>query len=509
MIMLLSAFLCLIIILTMAWPLVGELPYLLWNISNLHDYATLRLKLLGGTTVNKCPMFLNSCDYIVTSDPMNARHILIRNFANYEKGEDLRVIMEGTLGEGIFNANGESWRFQRKLIHSLINNKEFGDLVMQTLRVKMQGTLFRVLDDYASGRKSGKILDMQDVAKNLVFDNICSLVFGFDPCSLSHVGSYSKSLSSSELHALLLGKAFDEIEEAVIYRHVVPMWVWKFQKRLQIGVEKKVAKYCKILDEFLYASIEMKKQELSTLGNNIVNSTTERRDLLSHLLVGEEKFSNKFMRDVAISLIVAGRDTVSSALTWLLWLVATHPDVEKRVLEEIKQVMTTTTSSSGGLLSEDELNKLIFLHATICETLRLYPPFPIEHKCAVEADVLPTGHCVRKGTKILVSIYSMGRMEEIWGDNCMEFKPERWISEQGSIIYVPSYKFMAFISGPRTCLGKTMAFMQLKSMASAIMWNYKLDMVEDHVVKPTPSMILSMKHGLKMRVSKRASNLVI
>ncbi|CAI0590642.1 unnamed protein product [Linum tenue] len=254
------------------------------------------------------------------------------------------------------------------------------------------------------------------------------------------------------------------------------MCVWKFQKMLQIGVEKKVARYCKILDEFLYASIEMKKQELSTLGNNIINSTTEKRDLLTHLLVEEEKYSNKFLRDVSISLIVASRNTVSSALTWLLWLVATHPDVKKRILEEIKQVMTTKTSSSGGFLSEDELNKLILLHATICETLRLYPPFPIEHKCVVEAYVLPTGHCVRKGTKILVSIYSMGRMEEIWGEDCMEFKPERWISEKRNIIYVPSYKFMTFISRPRTCLGKTMAFMQPKSMTSAILWNYKLDM---------------------------------
>ncbi|CAL1358158.1 unnamed protein product [Linum trigynum] len=98
----------------------------------------------------------------------------------------------------------------------------------------------------------------------------------------------------------------------------------------------------------------------------------------------------------------------------------------------------------------------------------------------------------------------MGRMEEIWGEDCTEFKPERWISEKGNIIHVPSYKLMAFLAGPRTCTGKAIAFLQLKSMASAILWNYKFDMVEGHVVKPTPAMILLMKDGLKMRVSKRS-----
>ncbi|CAI0454896.1 unnamed protein product [Linum tenue] len=219
---------------------------------------------------------------------------------------------------------------------------------------------------------------------------------------------------------------------------------------------------------------------------------------------------------MVFTLIAAGKDTISSTLSWLLWLVATHPDVERKILEEIERVTTMAGRQEIFMIDKDEMNRLVYLHAIICETLRLYPPAPFELRCAIEDDMLPSGHLIHKGTRILFSIYSVGRMEEIWGKDCMEFKPERWISEQGSLIHIPSYKFnegniihvpsqkfMTFLTGPRTCLGKAMSFMLLKFMVSSILWNYKFEMVEGHVVKPTPSMVLSMKDGLKMRVSKR------
>ncbi|KAJ0098003.1 hypothetical protein Patl1_27587 [Pistacia atlantica] len=90
-----------------------------------------------------------------------------------------------------------------------------------------------------------------------------------------------------------------------------------------------------------------------------------------------------------------------------------------------------------------ELNKLVYLHGALCEALRLYPPVPFQHK-------------------------------SIWGDDCLEFKPQRWISEKGRIKHEPSYKFLAFNAGPRTCLGKEVAFTQMKAVAAAIIHNYNV-----------------------------------
>jgi len=104
---------------------------------------------------------------------------------------------------------------------------------------------------------------------------------------------------------------------------------------------------------------------------------------------------------------------------------------------------------------------------------------------------------------MVLSLYSMGRMESIWGQDCLEFKPERWISRHGRIVHVPSFKFIPFNAGPRTCLGKDMTFIQMKIIASTIIWNYHVHMVEGHPVSPSFSIVLHMKHGLKVRICKR------
>ena len=145
----------------------------------------------------------------------------------------------------------------------------------------------------------------------------------------------------------------------------------------------------------------------------------------------------------------------------------------------------------------------MYLHGAICEALRLFPPVPFDHKCSLKSDILPSGHCIDPNTMVIYSLYSMGRMKEIWGEDCLEFKPERWISEKGGIIHVPSYKFIAFNAGPRSCLGKEMAMIEMKMVATAILWNYHIKVVEGHQVSPGVSIVLHMKHGLKVEVTKR------
>ncbi|CAI0378883.1 unnamed protein product [Linum tenue] len=498
------------------WPLLGMLPSLLFNLYTLHDFITGALRRNGGTFLFKGPSFIKA-DYMVTSDPTNINHIFNKNAANYDKGRDFKAIMEA-LGDGIFNVDGESWKFQRKLLHSLLNNSEFEGHSMHILTQKARSTLMPVLDRAAARTTDrDELVDLQDVFKRFMFDNMCLLVLGFDPHYLPAAGSEGGCLLDSAC-----GKAFDELEEVAIYRHIVPVCVRRLQHRLKIGIELKCIRAWRTLDELLYGSIERKKQELAT--KHFVDNDVHKRnkvDLLTQILVmkdedngGNEKIidktSDKFLRDTTLTLVAAGRDAIAACLTWFIWCVANHPIVEERILEELRQVLATRRSSDingeeiGGFFRNDELNKLVYLHATVCETLRLYPPVPFEHKCAVEADVLPSGHTVRKEERIILSIYAMARMEEIWGEDCLKFKPDRWISEKGTILHVPSYKFMTFLAGARTCLGKNMSFTQVKSLASALLWNYNFELIDDGPSdRPVLGMVLFKKDGLKTRVSKR------
>nr|GEY34598.1 alkane hydroxylase MAH1-like [Tanacetum cinerariifolium] len=98
--------------------------------------------------------------------------------------------------------------------------------------------------------------------------------------------------------------------------------------------------------------------------------------------------------------------------------------------------------------------------------------------------------------KIILPFYSMGRMKSIWGEDCMGFKPERWILENGRIKHEPSYKFTAFNAGPRTCVGKNMAFSTMKILSTTIIYNYHIELMKGRLVVPADSVILQMKHGL-------------
>jgi cytochrome P450 len=97
----------------------------------------------------------------------------------------------------------------------------------------------------------------------------------------------------------------------------------------------------------------------------------------------------------------------------------------------------------------------------------------------------------------------MGRLEQIWGDDCSEFKPERWISDKGQIKQVPSYKFIAFNAGPRSCIGKDITFVQMKMVVATVLWKFHIQAVEGQSIIPRVSMVLRMKHGFKVNVSKR------
>ncbi|KAI9081593.1 hypothetical protein K1719_036479 [Acacia pycnantha] len=456
------------------WPILGMTPPILSNLGQIHDYVSQVLHFHGGTGNFLGPWF-TQMNYVVTCDPKNVHHIMSKNFVNYVKGPEFREIFEA-LGDGIFTVDSDTWKYHRSLLHSLFTTKSFKSFVENTVQKKVVSCLIPLLDHIA---RHGIEVDLQGVFNRFNFDTTCSTILGSDPKSLA-----------ADFPKVACERAFSEVGECIFYRHTVPRRIWKLQRWLGIGAEKKMVEACKVFDQFLRESIASMKQELSKKNEN----NNKEEDCLLMVLMREEDgkkdVDDKFLRDTAFSLFAAGRDTITSALTWFFWLVATHPSVEAKILEEIKE--------------QKESNKnQVYLHGALCEAVRLYPPIPLDRKQAIKQDVLPSGHEVSPDCMILLSVYAMGRHEAMWGKDCLEFKPERWISERGQIIHVPSYKFFSFNAGPRTCLGKDLSFIQMKIMATSIMWNYHVHVVEDHPISPTFSIALRMKDGLKVWITKR------
>ncbi|CAH2075977.1 unnamed protein product [Thlaspi arvense] len=476
------------------WPFLGMIPGLLAEIHRVYDSVTEILEVTNLTYLCIGPCF-SGLDMLVTVDPANIHHIMSSNFSNYPKGPEFKKLFD-VLGDGIFNADSELWKDLRKSAQSMMMSPEFQRFSLATSLSKLEKGLVPLLDHVA---KEKLVVDLEDIFQRFTFDTTCVLATGYDPGCLS-----------VEMPEIEFARALDDAEEAIFFRHVKPEILWKMQSFIGLGDEKKMNKARMTFDRVCSKYIASKRSEVS---RGISNVDSPSQDLLtSYMNLDTTKFKlldpsdDRFLRDTILTFMLAGRDTTGSGLTWLFWLLCKTPEAIAKIRQEINTNLfpiTKTGDDDSGSFNPQELKKLVYLHGAICEALRLYPPVPFQHKSPTKADVLPSGHKVEAHSKILFCLYSLGRMKSVWGEDASEFKPERWISESGKSVHEPSYKFLSFNAGPRTCLGKEVALTQMKSVAVKIIQNYEMKIVEGQIIEPAPSVILHTKHGLKVTVTKR------
>lgn len=480
------------------WPIFGSLPGLVQNSCRLHDWIADNLHTCGGTyqtCISPIPFLARKHGLVtVTCDPENLDHILKVHFDNYPKGPTWQAAFHDLLGQGIFNSDGDTWLFQRKTAALEFTNR--------TLRLAMARWVSRAIElrfcpMLNTAQVEGNPVDLQDILLRLTFDNICGLAFGKDPETLSP-GLPDNSFAL----------AFDRATEASLQRIILPGILWKVKKWFRLGMEAELSRSIKQLDKYLSNVINTRKQELLSQQKD-GGTATPHDDLLSRFMKKKASYSETFLQHVALNFILAGRDTSSAALSWFFWLLTKNPRVEEKILTEICTVLIETRGhhTSNWLekpLGFEEVDRLVYLKAALSETLRLYPSVPEDSKHVVTDDVLPDGTFVPAGSSITYSIYSVGRMKYIWGEDCLEFRPERWLSGDGKRFDVQdSCKFVAFNAGPRICLGKDLAYLQMKSIAAAVLLRHRLMVAPGHCVEQKMSLTLFMKYGLKVNVHPR------
>ncbi|CAH9083670.1 unnamed protein product [Cuscuta europaea] len=471
------------------WPVIGMLPGLLQNASHIHDYVTEILKLNGGTFELKGPWGFPNLNMLFTCDPANINHILCKNFKNYPKGPHFQKIFE-ILGDGMVNTDHDLWELHRKTTMPLMNHPDCRAHLEKTVSDKIRHGLFPLLEHHVQKRDP---CGLKQVFRRISFDIACTQFLDKDPCSLGVGGDDHPFLT-----------AVREAVNAILYRHVLPEWCWKLQKWV-VGVdrEEKLRQAWRTSDDYINPILSDKIQQQNDDGSN------EFSMLRSHMNAFQG-MGFKFLRDNVLTLILAGSDTTGSTLTWLFWLLAKNRSVEAKILDEIRRHRSTNKEEEEEEEGEEDINMIIFkaeecqkltyLHAAVCESLRLFPSVPLNHKMPTEKDVLPSGHTVKPNSKIIMPFYSTGRMVSVWGEDCMEFKPERWISPAtGGIQHQPSYKFPAFNAGPRSCIGRDMAFTVIKMIAATILCHYHYELLaHDRPVEISESILLEMKDDLKV-----------
>ncbi|KAF5743697.1 Cytochrome P450 94A2 [Tripterygium wilfordii] len=470
-----------------SYPFIGCLISFYRNCHRLLDWYTelLSTSLTQSIVVHR----LGSRRTIVTANASNVEYILKTNFHNFPKGQPFTEILGDFLGHGIFAVDGESWSAQRKLASHEFTAKSLRGFLVETLRDEVESRLVPVLEE---AMESERVLDLQDLLKRFAFDVICKVSLGVDPCCLD----FSKPVMD-------LVQAFDTASFMSAMRGVEPVQaVWKIKRLFNLGSERKLKEALKVVHDSVNEIIENKKNKIEE------RRTCDRtdNDLLSRLLLAGNE--GEVVRDMTISFIMAGRDTTSAAMTWLFWLLSNHKPAEQMIVSEA----TTVVVKNGEeirFLSYEALKEMNYLKACLCESMRLYPPVAWDSKHALNDDVLPDGTFVRKGDRVTYFPYGMGRMEELWGKDMLEFKPDRWFDEPvvegggGALKSVSPYKFPVFQAGPRVCLGKEMAFIQMKYVMASVLSRFEIEPVNEEQPVFVPLLTAHMVGGLKVVVRKR------
>jgi cytochrome P450 len=471
------------------WPLLGMSPTLLLNFHRLYELADEILEISGGTYLFKGLWFSNM-DMWFTSDPENVHYITTTNYWNYPKGPESMQVFD-TLGNSLFNLDFEEWTYYRGLLHAFFSHQKFHQFVPKVLVDNVNKGLVPFLEDVA---KQALVVDLQDMFKRHIYDAACAIATGYNPKTLS-IGF--------EENAFV--RAMDDACVAMLTRHILPGRCWKLLRWLQIGSEKRLSVAKGTLRQIVTNYMATKREELSAGAKT--KEDEETFDVLRSFLtindVNDKEHPDEIVRDSTIGIIFAAYDTSSATLSWFFWLLSKNPHVETKIREELDSNFSVKEGQNWQLNSRKELSKLVYLHATLCETLRLYPPVPLQSRTPVRPDIFPSGHHVDPKAIVVLSGYAIGRMARVWGQDCHEFKPERWINEKGDLKYERSAKFFTFNAGPRICPGKEMAFSIMKAAAATILYNYHVQVVETRPVTPKASIILQMKHGLRARICSR------
>ncbi|XP_049989007.1 cytochrome P450 3A25 isoform X2 [Alexandromys fortis] len=238
------------------------------------------------------------------------------------------------------------------------------------------------------------------------------------------------------------------------------------------------------LSIFPRQSVNFFKKFVTSMKKNRLDSNQETRVDFLQLMMntqnskGEE--SQKALSDLEMAaqtvvFIFAGYDATSTSISFIMYELAIHPDVQKKLQDEIDRALPNKAP-----VTYDALMDMEYLDMVVNETLRLYPIANRLERVS-KKDVEINGMFIPKGTIVMMPIYPLHRDPEYWPEP-EEFRPERFSKEnKGSI---DPYVYMPFGNGPRNCLGMRFALISMKLAVISVLQNFTLHPCEETQIPP-------------------------
>jgi cytochrome P450 len=404
--------------------------------------------------------------YLV-SDPDAVRRVLVTHAKAYGKRTLQYTTLSLVTGEGLLTADTEAWRPQRRLVQPAFHHGTL-ELVADHVRSATD----KLVGTWAA--QDGAIVDVDEAMMHLALEVVGHALFGSD------LSGDAERLADATLAAL----------DIVVKKARTPL---AMPLRVPTPTNLVLRRAVGQLDSAVDAMLADRAAHPLAPGQ-------PPRDMLDLLLLTHDddgsSLSRQQIRDQVVTFIVAGHETVASALTWAWQLLAENPEVAGRLRAEVDAVCP------GGSPCFADLPRLPYAAAVMDEVLRLFPPAWLITRRAREADEL-AGVPVPAGALIILSPWLVHRHESVWPDP-ERFDPERFLDESGARRrdLATEAAYLPFGAGPRLCIGRDMALLEgtlvLAGLASR---------VELRAVGPAPRALplvtIRPEGGLPLRVRRR------
>ncbi|XP_071476284.1 ultra-long-chain fatty acid omega-hydroxylase-like [Diadema antillarum] len=237
----------------------------------------------------------------------------------------------------------------------------------------------------------------------------------------------------------------------------------------------------------------------SIIHKDVKETSPEKKamDFLDTLLLAKDSdgngLSEKEIRDEVNTFIFAGTDTTGSALTWFLYIMAQHPEEQARVQDEVDTLFAGRDDDS---VRYEDLKKLTYTTQCLRESVRLYLNIPPSR--VLREPLKVNGFTIPAGTNVMVNLYQVHHNPDVWGDDHMDFKPERF--ERANVEKRDPFAFVPFSAGARNCIGQQFAMDELRSAAARIFRRFSVSLVKgarpvfQAVTKPDNEILLKFSH---------------
>ncbi len=389
---------------------------------------------------------------------------LIKDAAKHHRG----VVMQrakAVLGEGLLTSEEPLHMRQRRLMQPAFLRQRiaaYGEVIGHNAT------------SISTPWQSGTTVDLHEEMLELALRIVGKCLFDMDVQSREEVRKVSAAVDAFMGFLPLALLPFSEL----IQRLPIPA-----MKRIRVGQAQ--------LDALIYSMIEQRRADPG-----------DRGDLLSMLLATEDeegtgRMTNVQIHDECLTILLAGHETTANALSFALWLIAHHPDVQQRLHDEAIAVLGTRAPTA------DDYPRLPYAYAVFAETLRLYPPVWITARtCETPYEI--ADYKIPRGAILLAPQFVVHRDPRFWPDP-LTFNPKRFSPEAKETSKArPRFAFYPFAAGSRQCIGEGLAWMEGALTLATIARDWRLTPLPNAPVDITinPAISLRPKHGVPLHVER-------